>query len=73
MGDLRWERCPYCHESVDTERLGKPIEITCDTQGKLHVHKNTLKKCGFCGKTWRSEKPTMREAMGYDGEEETAF
>ena len=70
---LTWECCPYCGESADTERVGKPIEITVDTQGKLHVHKNTLKKCGFCGKTWHSEKPTMKEAFGYDGEQETAF
>ena len=70
---LTWECCPYCGESADTERVGKPIEITVDNQGKLHVHKNTLKKCNFCGKTWHSEKPTMKEAFGDDQENDTPF
>ena len=70
---LTWERCPYCKEPVDTERLGKPITVTTKKNGKLHVETCTLKKCNFCGKTWHSELPTMKEAMGYDGEEETAF
>jgi hypothetical protein len=70
---LTWEKCPYCGECVDTERLGKPITITVKRNGKLHVEQCTLKRCNFCGKTWRSELPTMKEAFGYDGEDEAAL
>ena len=73
MTPLTWERCPYCNESTNTTRVGKPIRITRDKDGKIHVQVNKLKKCGFCGKTWNSELPTMLEAMGYDGENQTAF
>jgi uncharacterized Zn finger protein len=70
---LHWQKCPYCGESTDTERVGKPLTVTTDKDGKLHVRVNKLKRCNYCGKTWRSELPTMKEAMGHDGEEETAF
>jgi hypothetical protein len=70
---LTWEKCPFCKESTDIERLGKPITVSVKKDGKLHVEICALKRCNFCGKTWRSELPTMKEAMGYDGEEETPF
>ena len=73
MTPLEWECCPYCGESANTKRVGKPITITKDKDGKLHVYVNKLKKCGFCGKTWNSEEPTMLEAMGNDQENQTAF
>jgi rRNA maturation protein Nop10 len=67
-----WECCPYCGESTNTERIGKPLIITV-VNGKLHVSGSTLKKCNSCGSTWRSSEPTMKEAFGYDQEEDTAF
>ena len=70
---IRWECCPYCGESSDTERVGKPFHESVDREGKIHVSFNTLKRCGYCEKTWRSKEPTMLEAMGYDGEDEAAF
>ena len=73
MTPLEWECCPYCGEGTNTMRVGKPITITHDKDGKLHVYVNKRKKCGFCGKTWESELPTMLEAMGGDGENQTAF
>jgi len=73
MAEKTWEPCPFCNECVNTERIGKPFYTSTDKDGKLHVHGSTLKKCNFCGKTWRSEKPTMKEAFGYDGEEGTPF
>jgi hypothetical protein len=70
---LHWEKCPYCGECADTERVEQPITVTTDKDGKLHVRVNKLKRCNYCGKTWRSEEPTLKEAFGYDGEEDTAF
>jgi len=70
---LTWEPCPYCGESTDTERIGKPLIEYTDKDGKLHTRLNTLKRCNFCGKTWRSKQPTMKESFGYDEEEETPF
>ena len=70
---LTWEPCPFCGESTDTERVGKPLQVWTDKDGKLHSRVNKLKKCNYCGKTWRSDQPTMKEAMGYDGEDDTAF
>jgi hypothetical protein len=69
---LNWECCPFCKEVSDTERVGKPLEITSQ-DGKLHVHVNKLKRCNSCGKTWRSELPTMVEAFGRDQEDDTPF
>lgn len=73
MSNLHWEACPFCNEGADTERVGKPLEVTSDKDGKLHVHVNKLKRCNSCGKTWRSELPTMLEAFGKDGEDDTSF
>lgn len=70
---LNWEKCPFCNEVSDTERVGKPLTVTSDKDGKLHVYVNKLKRCNSCGKTWRSELPTMKEAFGYDGEDDTTF
>jgi len=70
---LTWEPCPFCGESSDTERIGKPFYTVTDKDDKLHVHGSKLKKCNFCGKTWRSELPTMKEAFGDDQENDTAF
>jgi len=73
MSTRHWQCCPFCGESVDTERLGKPLIEWVDSEGKIHTRLNLQKRCNFCGKTWKSKEPTMKEAFGYDGEEDTQF
>ncbi len=74
MTDLVWLRCPFCGESTDLHRLGKPLKVTVKPNGKLHVEPMERRiKCGWCGSIFESDAPTMLEAMGYDGENDTLF
>ncbi len=73
MPDLTWTQCPYCRESTDLKRVGKPLVVKAGRDGKLHTSGSTLIKCGFCGKTFQSNDATMLEAMGNDQENDTSF
>ena len=73
MVDLVWVQCPFCKESIDIKRVGKPFIVSEKANGKLHVSGSRLLQCGYCGKQWHSDAPTMKEAFGDDQIGDTSF
>ncbi len=74
MADLlSWTRCPFCGESTDLNRIGKPLTVYVKTNEKLGTKTSRTVQCGYCKKTFQTDSPTMLEAMGYDGENETPY
>lgn len=58
-----WVCCPFCGEIDDLVRL-RPLKRT-KFNGSFVNHESPI-KCGYCKKTFYSEKGTRRENMGLD-------
>lgn len=79
---LTWTQCPKCGESTDLVRLGPALTVGlklkphCPPKQKAQVlttHVQTQVRCNFCGTTFHTLEPTMKEAFGYDGVDDTPY
>jgi len=65
MADLTWLSCPFCGEIADLHRVG---QVGTVVKAKKIDHMKVLHskrvKCGFCGKTFKTDSNTIWEAFG---------
>jgi transcription elongation factor Elf1 len=72
---LKWIQCPFCGESTDLKRVSPPLRIGLKNKAGsaskqqaqvLTTSIETRVHCGFCGTTFNTTSPTMKEVFGDD-------